>query len=218
MNNSLKIIAVGVLSMFVTSAAIAGGAIGITVSAASIDASGHESLKTTANKTTHSTSKDVVIASIFVENTNDEHGVTIGIDYIPYNSEAGSGSNTGDDDIETSGTNTVNVDFKHHVTIYVEKTVGDLGLYVKAGLSQVTLVTNDSLSTGAKYPNEDMSGYVLGVGVKRDLADGLFFKVAGERTSYDGATFKSTGSDAVTTVELLELDVTQARLSIGKSF
>ena len=218
MNNSLKIIAVGALSMFVTSAAIAGGAIGITVGAASVDASGHESLKTTANKTTHSTSKDVTVASVFIENTNDDHGVTIGIDYIPYNAEAGSGSNTGDDDIETSGTNTVNVDFKHHVTIYVEKTVGDAGLFVKAGLSQVTLVTNDSLSTGSSYPNEDMSGYVLGIGVKRDLANGIFVKLSGEYSKYDGATFKSTGSDAVTTVELTDLDVTQARLSIGKSF
>ena len=218
MKNSLKIIAVGALSMFVTSAAIAGGAIGITVSAASIDASGHEQLKTTASKTTHSFSRDVVIASLFVENTNDEHGVTIGIDYIPYNSEAGSGSNTGDDDIETSGTNTVNVDFKHHVTLYVEKTVGDLGMYVKAGLSQVTLVTNDSLSTGAKYPNEDMTGYVLGIGFKRDLTNGIFFKLSGEYSKYDGATFKSTGSDAVTTVELTDLDITQARLSIGRSF
>ena len=204
--------------MFVTSAAIAGGAIGITVGASSLDASGHEQLKTSANKTTHSADENVTIGSIFVENTNDDTGITIGIDYIPYNAEAGSGSNTGDDDIETSGTNTVNVDFKHHVTLYVEKTVGDLGLYVKGGLSQVTLVTNDNLSTGAKYPNESMSGYVLGIGYKRDLTNGVFVKIAGEYSNYDGATFKSTGSDAVTTVELLELDVTQARLSIGKSF
>lgn len=218
MKNSLKIFAVGVLSMFVTSAAIAGGAIGITVSAASIDADGHEQLKTSSNKTTHSTSKDVVLASLFIENTDDETGITIGIDYIPYNADAGKGSNTGDDDIETSGTNTVNVDFKHHVTLYVEKTVGDLGLYIKGGLSQVTLVTNDSLSTGAKYPNEDMSGYVLGIGFKRDLTNGFFFKLSGEHSSYDGATFKSSGSDAVTTVELTELDITQARLAIGKRF
>ena len=218
MNNILKIIAVGALSMFVTSAAIAGGAIGITVAASSIDASGHEQLKTTANKTTHSASEDVVIASLFIETTNEDAGMTVGLDYIPYNAEVGSGSNTGDDDIETSGTNTVNVDFKHHVTIYVEKTVGDLGLYVKGGLSQVTLVTNDNLSTGAKYPSKDMSGYVLGIGVKRDLNNGFFFKIAGEYASYDGATFTSSGSDDVTTVELVDLDVTQAKLSIGKSF
>ena len=218
MKNSLKIFAVGVLSMFVTSAAIAGGAIGITVSAASIDAGGHEQLKTTAVKTTHSTSKDVVLASLFIENTDDETGITIGIDYIPYSADAGSGSNTGDDDIETSGTNTVTVDFKNHITLYFEKALGDLGLYVKGGLSQVTLETNDNLSTGAKYPDQNMTGYVLGIGVKRDLANGMFFKIAGEYTSYDGATFKSTGSDAVTTVDLTELDVTQAKLSIGKSF
>ena len=218
MNNSLKIIAVSALSMFVTSAVIAGGAIGITVGTASIDASGHETLKTSSNKTTHSTSDDVVIASLFIENTNDDLGFTVGVDYIPYSAEAGSGSNTGDDDIETSGTNTVTVDFKNHITLYFEKALGDLGLYVKGGLSQVTLETNDNLSTGAKYPDQNMTGYVLGIGVKRDLANGMFFKIAGEYTSYDGATFKSTGSDAVTTVDLTELDVTQAKLSIGKSF
>ena len=100
MNNSLKIIAIGALSMFVTSSAIAGPAIGITVSAASLDASGHEALKTSGGKTTHSTSEDVTIASIFLENTNEDQGVTVGIDYIPYNADAGSGSNLGDDDIE----------------------------------------------------------------------------------------------------------------------
>ena len=151
MNNILKIIAVGALSMFVTSAAIAGGAIGITVASIDIDANGHEQLKTSGSKTTHSTSDDATIASFFVENTNDDHGVTIGIEWIPSSTDAGSGSNLGDDDLETSGTNTVNVDFKDHVTLYIEKTIGNFGLYLKGGLSQVTLVTNDSLSTGATY-------------------------------------------------------------------
>ena len=66
MNNSLKIIAVGALSMFVTSTAIAGGAIGVTVASGSIDASGYELLKSSNNRTTHSASEDVVIGSLFI--------------------------------------------------------------------------------------------------------------------------------------------------------
>ena len=217
MKNTLKIIAVCALSMFVTSAAFAGAAIGISAAVASVDASGNEKMRTSGSITNHSTSEDLTITSLFIEHSSDE-GVTIGVELIPYGAEVGKGSNTGDDDLETSGTNSVAVNFENHITLYAEKTIGDLGLYVKGGISQVTLKTKDTISTGATYGDESMSGYVVGIGIKRDLTNGFFFKLAGEYASYDGATFNSSGSDDTNVVTLQELDVTQAKLSIGKSF
>ena len=206
-------------AMFMTAAVAEGPAIGITVAATSVDASGHELLKTSGNKTTHSASDEVIIPSIFIEVTND-FGLTIGLDYIPMSAEVGSGSNTGDDDAETSGTNSVTANFRNHLTLYVEKTIPFVdGLYVKAGISNVTLETDDTVSTGAKYGDQDINAVTFGVGVKRDLGAGdAFFKAEVSYADYENATFKSTGSDASTTVQLEELDTTQFRFSIGRYF
>ena len=201
-----------------TAAAAKGPAIGITVAATSVDASGYEQLKTSGNKTTHSASDDVIIPSIFVEATNDS-GFTLGLDFIPLSAEVGSGSNTGDDDAETSGTNSVSVNFKNHITLYIEKTLPFVnGLYLKAGVSRVTLETEDIVSTGAKYDNNNITAVTVGVGFRGDLAGNAFFKAEASYADYENATFKSRGSDAVTTVALEDLDTTQFRLSIGRYF
>ena len=214
----INILVLALGAMFMTAAAAKGPAIGITVAATSVDASGYEQLKTSGNKTTHSASDDVIIPSIFVEATNDS-GFTLGLDYIPLSAEVGSGSNTGDDDAETSGTNRVSVNFKNHMTLYVEKTLPFAnGLYLKAGVSRVTLETEDTVSTGAKYDDQNITAVTVGVGVKRDLTDNMFFKAEASYADYESATFKSRGSDAVTTVVLEDLDTTQFRLSIGRYF
>jgi opacity protein-like surface antigen len=215
---SLKILSVAIVSMFVTSAALAGGAIGITAAISNVEASGFEKLKTSANKTTHSTSEGTVIPSIFFEkDINESLGIAIGIDIIPVKANVGSGSNLGDDDAETSGTNKVTANFKNHITLYLVKDLVG-GAYIKAGWHNVTLTTDDEMSTGAAYGDQSLNGVTVGLGIERDLANDTFLKVEAAYSDYDSATFKSTSSDAVTTVELEELDVTQLRISVGKRF
>ena len=203
-------------AMFMTAAAVeAAGSIGFTAAVTQVDASGFEKLKSSGNKTTHSSSDDVIIPSIFIEASNEHF--TIGLDWIPISAEVGSGSNTGDDDAETSGTNSVTANFKNHLTLYVEKTMPFVdGLYLKAGLSRVTVETDDTVSTGAKYGDEIISGATLGIGVKRDLEGGKFFKAELSAADYASATFSS--SNTGNTVELEELDTVQIRISFGHSF
>ena len=124
MIKSIRVLVLAFGAMFLSTGAIAGGAIGITAAHTDVDASGHEELKTSGSKTTHSASEKVTVPSIWFEITGDDIGFTVGLDYIPVSAEVGSGSNTGDDDFETSGTNTVTVDFKNHITLYVEKAIG----------------------------------------------------------------------------------------------
>ena len=204
-------------AMLVSTAAIAGAAIGVTASYTDISANGNEKLKTSGSTTTHSASEEVIVPSIWFEVTSEESGLTIGLDFIPHTAEVGSGANSGDDDLETSGTNKVSVDFKNHMTVYVEKTLGSW-LYIKGGYSHVTLNTNDTVSTGAKYGNEDINATRIGVGIKRDIGESGLVKLELESADYDGATFESTGSDGVTTVTLEELDTTALRISFGKKF
>ena len=219
MIRNIRVLVLALGAMFLSTGAIAGGAIGITAANTAVDASGYEKLKTSGSKTSHSASETAAIPSIWFELTNEDSGLTFGLDFIPESAEVGSGSNTGDDDAETSGTNTVTVDFKNHITLYVEKPIGSVdGLYIKGGFSHVTLETNDSVSTGAKYGDESISAFRLGLGVKRDLGTSWLGKVELEQADYSGATFKSTGSDASTTVELENLDTTALRFSLGKKF
>ena len=218
MTKSIRVLVLALGAMFLSTGAIAGGAFGITAANTEVEASGYEQLKTSGSKTTHSASDTVIVPSIWFEFTGDDNGFTVGLDYIPASAEVGSGSNTGDDDNETSGTNTVTVDFKNHITLYAEKTIGSGGLYIKGGYSHVTLETNDNVSTGAKYGNESIDALRFGLGFKRDLGASWLGKIELEQANYGSATFKSTGSDAVTTVELEDLDTTALRISLGKKF
>jgi len=216
--NKLKILTLALASLLVTSVAIAGGAMGITGTIANVDASGYEKLKTTSAKTTHSTSDTVVVPSIFIEkDINEDLGIAIGLDFVPGSKEVGSGANNGDDDFESSGTNKVTANFKNHLTLYLVKDLVG-GAYVKVGYHDVTLSTDDVLATGSSYGDTSLNGYTVGLGVERDLADDTFVKIEAAYSDYDSATFKSTGSDAVTTVELEDLDVSQLRISIGRRF
>ena len=123
-NIRILVIAFGV--MFLHTAAIAEVAVGVTAAVTHVEASGYERLKTSNNKTSGSYSDEELIPSLWVEATNEDHGITIGLEFIPMEAEIGAGGNTGDDDAETSGTNTVSVDFKNHITLYIEKTILEL--------------------------------------------------------------------------------------------
>ena len=216
-NIRILVLAFGV--MFLNTAATAEVAIGVTAAATLVEASGYERLKTTDSKTSGTYDDHELIPSLWVEATNEDLGLTVGLEFIPMEAEVGAGGNTGDDDAETSGTNTVSVDFKDHKTVYLAKTLPMFdGLYIKAGLSTVTLVTNDNVSTGAKYGDKSMDGVRVGLGVKRDVGTDWLGKIELEHAQYEGATFYSTGSDAVTTVDLESFDTTALRFSFGRKF
>ncbi len=128
-----------------------------------------------------------------------------------------------DDDAETSGTNSVDVNFKNHITLYAEypNDLTDGGFY-KAGIHRVTVETDDNLSTGSKYGDEDLMGLMFGIGKKGDRADGGFYKIAAEVSYYDSQTFNAaTGGNATgdgsvfNKVELDELITAGIKFSVG---
>ena len=75
--------------------------------------------------------------------------------------------------------------------------LGTDGGFFKAGVHRVTVETDDSLSTGSKYGDEDLTGIMLGIGKKGDTANGGFYKIAAEVSYYGGETFNAaTGGNA----------------------
>ena len=222
-----KIILSVLATIALTGAAFAQNfSMGLTGTALYYDASGTETTKSSNEKNNKSDSGVAPIPSLFIE-TNLDTGATVGLDIIPYGAKVADGSMTSDDDAETSGTNKVDVNFKNHVTLYVETPVDTQldGSYVKFGISTVTIETDETMSTGSTYGDESIQGVTLGFGVKGDMASGAFYKVEGAVSHYQGATFNgslngnSEGDSANRNViELDDFQTVGLRVSVGKEF
>ena len=194
---------------------------GVSGTALYYDASGTETTKSSGQTADESDSGVAPMASIFAE-TETGAGVVVGLELMPYSAKVGSGAMNSDDDAETSGVNSVDVNFKNHVTLYAEyPNAFTDGGFLKAGVHRVTVETDDSLSTGSKYGDEDLTGIMLGIGKKGDTANG-FYKIAAEVSYYGGETFTAaTGGNAVgdgsvaNKVELDDLITAGIKFSVG---
>ena len=199
--------------LFASSSAIAN--IGISVQGLYFDASGTETLKDSSEKTSKDESGFAPIASVFLEGET-AGGQTVGLEVVPYGAKIGDGGMTKDDDEETSGTNTVDVNFKNMVSLYVENPVSTNldGSFIRAAVTHVTLETDENVSTGSKYDDENLQGVTLGFGVKRDMPTGDgFYKIIGEISHFTGATFNS--SNTANSIELDDFQTAAVRLSVG---
>ncbi len=195
---------------------------GVSGTALYYDASGTETTKSSGEANDKSDDGIAPMVSLFAE-TETAAGITVGLELMPYSAKVGSGSMNDDDDAETSGTNSVDVNFKNHITLYAEypNDFTDGGFF-KAGIHRVTVETDDTLSTGSKYGDEDLTGIVLGLGKRGDTANGGFYKIAAEVSYYGGETFNAaTGGNATgdgsvfNKVELDDLYTAGIKFSVG---
>jgi len=186
------------------------------------DASGTETTKSSGQTNDESESGFAPMASIFAE--TDTGAAIVGLEFMPYSAKVGSGSMNSDDDNETSGLNSVDVNFKNHVTLYAEFPNDALidGGFIKAGVHRVTVETDDTLNTGSKYGDEDLTGFMLGLGKRGDTDTGGFYKIAAEISYYGGETFNAaTGGNATgdgsvfNKVELDDLLTAGIKFSVG---
>ena len=158
-------------------------------------------------------------ASIFIE--KELGPIAIGLDYVP-SALASETSETVRSDLgaEADGaksdkTNKVQVDFEDLTTLYVALNT-PMGVFLKAGVVQVDVITNESLGTGSTYANTDMDGSMLGIGYSTDIGDSAFFRIEG--TYMDLGSASVTGSNTDNKIELKELEGATGKISIGKSF
>ena len=146
--------------------------------------------------------------------------LSVGVDYVPYalDSET-SEDNRLDETTTTTGaavTNSVRLEFEHLLTAYLSLNVTE-NLYIKAGMTQVDVNTQESLGTGSAYGNTSLDGTVYGVGYNYDSDNGMFFRVEGNVMEFDGASLTST-TNADNSVTMSELNGVSGKVSIGKSF
>jgi len=234
--------AVGALLMLsVTSANSVEFKAGVTANAMGAFANAKETLKGDGTAATgitgRTTNEEAVIAtsfaSVFVEVASDEMmGLGIGISYAPevldMNKEtrhiaddAAVGDHNNND--TNGGVQSVDGKINDLLGLYVTLPVGDSGAYVKAGYMQATMVTEESLATGSKYEDVDMTGYNIGGGYEGSLGDMAFWRAEGTYQMWDD--IRADGSEpnngtTDTTKNRIDAEVgsVTGSLSIGMKF
>ena len=221
-----KIILSALGMMFIVSSAFA-ASMGLSGTAIYYDASGTETTKSSNEKNNKSDTGVAPIASIFIENEFGTAGSILGLEVVPYGAKVADFDNARtdtdtDDASDTAGNNTGDVNFKNLITLYLEQPINGAidGAFVRFGVSQVTIETDEEVATGSTYGDETVNGLTIGFGKKGDTANGGFYKIVGEISRFQGATFDgSNDSDSVkNSITLDDFNTAAIRFSVGKSF
>ena len=209
--------------MFSTVAANAEKRIGISGAYTMFSSDGTETIKSSGTKTSKTHDDEAVVPSIFFEIAND-NGLAVGLDFIPAEAELGSGKNARtdtdtDDASDTAGDNKVSAELTSHTTLYLSKSVGGNGAYFKGGVAFATIDTTETLATGSTYGNEDVTGFLVGLGVNKDNDNGTFFRTELTYTDYEDISITgSADSDGVSNKIDADIDAVAFRISVGKAF
>ena len=185
----------------------------------------------TGGQTGRTTNEEAVLAtsfaSIFAEISSDEMmGLGIGVSYAPevadLEKETRVLNNASGDAANDTGTQTVDAKINDMVSIYLTLPVGDSGAYVKAGYIQATMVTEESLITGSKYEDVDMTGTQIAGGYEGSLGDMAFWRAEGsyqmwEDISASGSEANASDDSTKNKIEA-ELGSVTGSLSIGMKF
>ena len=220
-----KIILTALGMMFIASSAFA-ASMGVSGTALYYDASGTETTKSSSEANSKSDTGVAPIASIFIENEFGA-GTIMGLEVVPYGAKVADFDNARtdtdtDDASDTAGNNRGDVNFKNLITLYLEQPMDGAidGGFVRFGISQVTIETDEEVATGSTYGDETVNGLTIGFGKKGDTANGGFYKIVAEVSRFEGATFDgSNDSDSVkNTIKLDDFNTAGIRFSVGKSF
>ena len=164
----------------------------------------------------------VVIPSVFAEYVFSDT-ISLGIDYIPLKADV-SDKTKKRSDTETSVTGTTTTtstsrsqaaqaELENHITLYANYNL-DNGLYLKGGVANVTLNTDESLGTGSKYGNVDIMGYVVGFGI-----DSGNWRTELTYTDYEDISLTSSvARTGVTTNNKIDADLDTVALRVSYAF
>jgi hypothetical protein len=211
----------------VASQAAGGFAIGVSVSDNTLDTAGKEDVDNNGTiDATKNVSDDFVVGSIFAEFTNmgEKFGITVGLDYIPFDADIDKRSitqttiNLATPAVVTSGTNTVEGSVEDHFTIYIQPGFmikPNTMIYGTLGYANATV---NGKSTSLTHTNinqdKDLDGTKIGVGIKHVYDNGIFVKADYAETDYDVISFTTSNN----TKASADLDNKSYGLSIGKQF
>ncbi len=154
--------------------------------------------------------------SMFIEGTFGKFA--LGIDYVPDvfstdTAETAKNDMEPDAQTRTMVENRVQVDFEELTTVYASYSLTD-NFYVKAGVTNMEVITNENLTTGSSYGNTSLEGHTVGMGYHMEMDSGIFLRAETKYMSFDGVTLTSNDN----TIRLKNLDGVTGAISVGKSF
>ena len=155
------------------------------------------------------------------------YNLRFGLNHVPYALESETTESTHTSKTLAQGgtgeadrTQKVQVDLEDLTSLYLSL-FNDDGFFVKVGAMQGDLVTNESLDSGSTYGNTTLEGVMAGVGLDRNLDNGMFFRAEINYSEYDNVSLNATtqSDDSHTNkITVKDLSGFTGALSIGKSF
>ena len=220
--------------MLMTTAAFAASfQIGAKGSQAFLEASGTETTTAgsvtggAANTNTASVDNDFALPSVYAEFSLDSsiwgqegNEITLGALYTfgdaDVSDKLSQRSETAEDAAGSGSTGALTYKAQGSVenlmNYYVEvPLVGSL--YVKAGLSQIDVITQESTNHHGSYGNDTLDGANYAIGFK-GLSGNLAWKVSYETTDWDQLSLTSTTSNKI----VADLDIDELAISLGYRF
>ena len=227
-----KILITIIASTLVSASAYAGGVgIGVTGSFLKIDGNGTETTTAgdvgggAANTNTASASNDVVIGKAYIEYSLEDvsyaaSGITFGVEAIPGGSDVSDKTKTRSETAEdqagsgSSGsvTYSANAEVENYVNYYVEIPLY-ASVYVKAGMAEMDVITNEDADHHGSYGNTSLDGTNLGIGIK-GTSGNYQWKLAYETVDFDTLNLTSTTSNKIKA----DLDTEELNFSVGYVF
>jgi len=224
MNKIAKLSAASLLLASVSIPALADNYnIGLSGSYGNFEASGSETKD--GIKKNREGDAEFPFASIFVEynkTMSKEWDVAFGLDYIPFSAEIDSRSDTQTNNSKESnveGTRSATLDLKNHFTAYIQPSYNlgnGLAVFGKVGYSHADLEikTTNLSNSGTLNKKDDLEGYLVGIGMQKNIDKTLFVRLEANYTDYDTVSYTNSSG----TVINADPELWTAKISIGKSF
>ena len=211
MKNIIRILFCSVLLVWTTNVKAdvqlgVGGILGL------VSTDGTETEGTAADTSDRSKSIDEFFAGadLFIEAVGDNGGA-LGISYIPFDVDLGSGSRTdsdGDDAAENDdGTRSASADVSDLITLYTNIPMGTNGWYGLLGAHFTTITTSETLPNSS-YGDEDIMGLQVGFGKRDGNA-----KIELAYSDFEDISISSTGGN--TNKVTADADALTLRFSYG---
>ena len=156
------------------------------------------------------------ISAMFLEYAFEDVPIALGIERVidtiktptNVNEVGGTGS--------APAINTVSAEFQNIMGIYATVKI-PFGLYLKAGYKEAEVETKEVMTTNSSYPDQDVKGYMFGLGWEKVADNGVFARLEANATLWDEVSVTSTAG-TYAKININDMMSAIATLSLGKAF
>ena len=204
---------------------------GVSGGATHAEFEGAETIKENNSKSTRHEEAQGVLGSAYVQLVVGEdmfgeaNGFALGYEHI-FGEAVIDAKKSERDKLDLQGTASTVSSYRNYAeatvknlrTIFVE-TPGftRMGLYLKAGWSDMDIITNEQLATGGVYGDASTDGITYGFGFKK-AAGGMQVKTEFNYTDWDDISISNTGTDAGASKVTADPENWAFKFSVGYNF